>query len=159
MAVPEPGPMTRGAQWPAVAALAYLLCLVILFLVPLNIVRSHTRFWELTSRHLGLAWSARHEQALDAAVNVVLFVPLGLLVHRWWRRGSRPSRHTVWGTLGVAAALAGSAETIQIFLPLRHASVLDLVSDIVGAFSGVGLDSALVWIAMRSTTAAGRNGS
>ena len=132
-----------------IATVAYLLGLLPLLLAPLNIVRYHTRFWELAGRYLGLGWTAGREQVLDAVVNAALFVPLGFLVHRWWRRSSPPSRQTVWRTLGVAAVLAGSVETIQIFLPLRHASVLDLVTDVVGACAGVGLDSALAWTALR----------
>ena len=136
-----------------IATIAYLLGLVLLLLAPLNIVRYHTRFWELTGRGLGLRWTPGREQVLDAVVNVALFVPLGFLVHRWWRHGSPPSRQTVWRTLGVAAGLAGSVETIQIFLPLRHASVLDLVSNLLGACGGVWLDSALAWAALRPTGA------
>jgi glycopeptide antibiotics resistance protein len=134
-----------------VATIAYLLGLLALLLAPLNIVRYHTRLWELSGRYLGLGWTAGREQVLDAAVNVALFVPLGFLIHRWWRRSSRPSRQTVWRTLGVAAVLASGVEAIQIFLPPRHASLLDLVSDVAGACVGVGLDSALAWIAARST--------
>ena len=132
-----------------IATIAYLLGLVPLLLAPLNIVRYHSRFWELAARDLGVTWTAGREQVLDAVVNVALFVPLGFLVHRWWRGISPPSQQTVWRTLGVAAVLAGSVETIQIFLPLRHASVLDVVSGVVGACCGVGLDSVLVWTAWR----------
>ena len=134
-----------------IAMIAYLLGLVTLLLAPLNIVRYHTRFWELAGRHLGLGWTAGREQVLDAAVNVAVFMPLGFLMHRWWRGSAPPSRRTVWSTLGVAAVLAGGVETIQIFLPFRHGSILDVVSDVAGACVGVGLDSALDWIAARPT--------
>ena len=134
-----------------IATIAYLVALVLLLLAPLNIVRYHTRVWELAARDLGIGWTAGREQVLDAVVNVGLFVPLGFLVHRWWRHSSPPSRQTVWRTLGVTAVLAGSVETIQSFLPLRHASVLDLLSDVAGACGGVGLDSALAWAALHPT--------
>ena len=131
------------------ATIAYLLGLVPLLLAPLNIVRYHTRFWELTGGALGFTWTAGREQALDAAVNLALFVPLGFLVHRWRRGGDPPSRRTVWGTLGVAAVLAGGVEVIQTALPPRHASVLDFLTDVVGASGGIALDSALAWMARR----------
>jgi len=73
------------------AGLVYLLGLGFLLIAPLRIVRYHTLFWELTGRYVGLGWTAAREQALDAAVNVALFVPLGFLGHRWWRAGSPPS--------------------------------------------------------------------
>ena len=141
----------RARSTVIITTIAYLLGLVPLLLAPVNIVRYHSRFWELTGLHLGLGWTAGSEQVLDAVVNVGLFVPLGFLLHRWWRHSAPPSRRTVWRTLGVAAVLAGSVETIQIFLPLRRASVLDVVSDLVGACGGVGLDSALAWTALRPT--------
>ena len=134
----------------AAAALLYLVALIVLLLTPLNIVRYHTRFWELTGQHLGLGWTAGREQALDGAVNVVPFIPLGFLVHRWWRRGSPPSWATVGSTVAFMTLLASSMEFVQIFLAWRYASVADIFSNVFGAAVGVAVDAALARIAPRS---------
>jgi len=134
----------------AAAGLVYLLGLGILLIAPLRIVRYHTLFWEFTGRHLGLTWTAGREQALDAAVNAALFVPLGFLGHRWWRAGSSPSWATASATLTIICTVAAGMEMLQIFLPWRAASVADVVSDVIGATAGAGLDALFAQIALRS---------
>jgi len=132
------------------AGLVYLLVLGFLLIAPLRIVRYHTLFWELTGRYVGLGWTAGREQALDAAVNVALFVPLVFLGHRWWRAGSPPSWATAGATLTGICCLAASIELVQIFLPWRSASVADVLSDAMGATAGAGLDALFAYIALRS---------
>jgi hypothetical protein len=92
------GVRARGVV--AAAGLVYLLGRGIFLIAPLRIVRYHTLFWQFTGRHLGLGWTAGREQALDASVNVALFVPLGFLGHRWWRalRGQGYSSVAVFTT-------------------------------------------------------------
>ena len=132
------------------AGLVYLLVLGFLLIAPLRIVRYHTLFWELTGRYVGLGWTAGREQALDAAVNVALFVPLGFLGHRWWRAGSPPSWATAGATLTSICCLAASMEIVQIFVPWRSASVADVLNDAMGATAGAGLDALFAHIALRS---------
>jgi VanZ family protein len=132
------------------AGLVYLLVLGVLLIAPLRIVRYHTLFWELTGRYVGLGWTAGREQALDAAVNVALFVPLGFLGHRWWRASSPPSWATAGATLTSICCLAAGMEIVQIFLPWRSASVADVLSDAMGATAGAGLDALFAHIALRS---------
>ena len=148
-----PSPPGRGARAePVVAAagLVYLFGLGILLIAPLRVVRYHTLFWQFTGRHLGLGWTAVREQALDAAVNAALFVPLGFLGHRWWRAGSAPSWATASATLTTICLVAASMELVQIFLPGRSASVADVFSDAIGAMAGAGLDALFAQIALRS---------
>ncbi len=147
------GSITLCIHWRAliaVAALLYFVTLIVLLLAPLHIVHYHTRFWELTGRHLGIGWTLGREQALDGVVNVVLFVPLGFLVNRWWRRGSAPSWAMVGATLACMALLASSAEFVQRFLPWRHASVADVLTGVLGGTVGIAVDVALGRIASRS---------
>jgi hypothetical protein len=147
-----PGPPGLGARRePVVAAagLAYLLGLGILLIAPLRFVRYHTLFWQFSGRHLGLGWTAGREQALDAAVNAALFVPLAFLGYRWWRAGSPPSWATASATLTMICLVATSTEIVQIFLPWRSASVADVFSEAIGASAGVGLDVLFAQIALR----------
>lgn len=134
----------------AVVVLVYVLGLGLLLIAPLRIVRYHDLFWQLTGRYLGFGWSAGREQALDASVNVALFVPLGFLGHRWWRAGAPPSWATAGPTLTGICLLAAGTEIVQIFLPWRSASVEDVLCDATGAAVGAGLDALFAHIALRS---------
>ena len=134
----------------AAAGLVYLLGLCILLIAPLRIVRYHDLFWLFTGRHLRLGWTAGREQALDAAVNAAVFMPLGFLGHRWWRAGSPPSWATAGATLTLIWIVAAGMEIVQIFLPWRSASVADVFSDAMGAMAGAGLDALFAQIALRS---------
>jgi len=134
----------------AAAGLVYLLGLGILLIAPLRIVGYHTLFWQFTGRHLGLGWTAGREQALDAAVNAALFVPLGFLGHRWRRAGSTPSWAAASATLTLIWLAAAGMEIVQIFLPWRSASVADVFSSAIGAMAGAGLDALFAHIALRS---------
>jgi VanZ like protein len=127
-----------------------LLGLAVLLVAPLGIVHYHTRFWELTGRHLGLGWTVGREQALDAALNIALFVPPGFLTHRWWRAGSPPAWASACATVALLSLVAAGFETLQVFLPRRSASLSDVLSDTIGAAVGVGLDALLARIALRS---------
>src|SRR5262249_18627744 len=117
--------------------------LIVLLLAPLRIVHYHTRFWELTGRYFGIGWTLGREQALDDVVNVMLFIPLGFLMHRWWRRGSSPTWATACATLAFIALLASSIEFPQLFTPGRPASVTDVIADILGASIGLAVDDVL----------------
>ena len=88
----------RSTGWSDAAAYSTVI-FGILLIAPLRIVRYHTLFWQFTGRRLGLGWTAGREQALDAAVNAAIFVPLGFLGHRWWRAGSTPSWAAASATL------------------------------------------------------------
>jgi VanZ family protein len=65
----------------------------------------------------------------DLIANVVLFLPVGFLLTmlggRWWA-----------GLLG-GAALSATAETVQLFLPHRVASLLDVATNSAGAALGM----------------------
>lgn len=132
------------------AGLVYLLGLGFLLIAPLKIVRYHTLFWELTGRRLGFGWTAGREQALDAAVNAAVFLPLGFLGHRWWRVGSTPSWATAGATVIIICLVAAGMEIVQIFLPWRSASVTHFLSDAIAAMPGAGLDALAAQIVRRS---------
>jgi hypothetical protein len=75
----------------------------------------------------------------DAIVNVVGYVPLGLLFGVWgWRSGAagRRWRRVVVLVLAVAAVSA-SLETLQFLIPVRHPSGTDLVLNTLGGGIGV----------------------
>ena len=63
----------------------------------------------------------------DVVANVLLFVPLGFL----YRVAERPSAHKGhWPTVGAALLVSAALETLQLFLPGRFASPLDVATGV-----------------------------
>ncbi|NTV63594.1 MAG: VanZ family protein [Oscillochloris sp.] len=80
----------------------------------------------------------------DIVENLILFLPIGFLYRL---TGGRPR-----GAVFLGAALSASVEFIQIFLPVRTASPVDLVINTLGAGLGVWLyDQIAAHIAMTPT--------
>jgi VanZ family protein len=85
-------------------------------------------------------WPSRWIRA-DVALNVIAYVPLGLFTTLIPRRAS-PA-----GKLAIACAIGGglsfALETLQMYLPPRDASTIDLLSNtagtLVGALGGIAL--------------------
>lgn len=83
----------------------------------------------------------------DAALNLLLFVPLGLALGRRWvpeAAGRAPApRLGRWaalaGTAGVACLLSLGVEAVQLFLPGRDASLGDLLFNTAGGALGGGI--------------------
>jgi VanZ family protein len=78
---------------------------------------------------------AEHLSRPDLVTNVLAYMPLGLLLARWWRgRGSVVGATAVATLLG--AVLSFSMESAQQFLPARIASLSDLLANTLG--TGIG---------------------
>lgn len=74
----------------------------------------------------------------DALVNVGIFLPLGILLHRRWsghRRSARPALRAII----LVASFSLAIETAQYLLGWRESSIVDVVSDTLGAALGWGL--------------------
>jgi VanZ family protein len=70
----------------------------------------------------------------DVAINIVAYVPFGFLVALIGR--DRQTRTRLATAIGGAALLSFAMECAQMFLPTRDASVVDLVSNTLGAALG-----------------------
>ena len=86
-----------------------------------------TPFWPLAP------WPMRLTR-YDAFANVVAYVPFGFFVALWPRR-ARPLSRTALA-LACGLALSFAMETLQMFLPPRDASLMDLASNGAGALLG-----------------------
>jgi VanZ family protein len=83
----------------------------------------------LERRPPGPLWSELLETRLesyDVAVNVIGYVPIGAAL----------ATRTAWPAVSIVAAVSGFAETTQIFASGRAPSVLDLATNVFGAFVG-----------------------
>ena len=72
----------------------------------------------------------------DAVINLVGFVPLGLLLGLWARRTGRPSG---WAAMAFVFATSLAIETLQIGIPKREPSFDDLIFNTLGGAAGIGL--------------------
>lgn len=93
----------------------------------------------------------------DVAVNVALYVPAGLTGHLAFRKFGR-----MWLSTGapvlICAAWSATIEMVQLFVPSRNTSALDLATNVIGAMVGVVLGIVLEDVlALRRSRAASRH--
>jgi VanZ family protein len=118
---------SRGAL---IAVGLYLLILLPALLLPLPVRYPHRRAYLMEFR-ASRPWLSR-----DAALNVAVFVPLGLLGARLGRERGLSRLGTILVTTGACGVLSLSAETVQFFVPSRYSSVIDVVTNTGGALLG-----------------------
>ncbi len=70
----------------------------------------------------------------DAIANVILFLPLGFGLAGWRRRSSLPVQF-MWA-IAVSAALSSSVELLQVFIPSRNPSYIDMLTNTLGGGCG-----------------------
>jgi VanZ family protein len=78
----------------------------------------------------------------DFLFNMLLFMPLGTLLHHEGQRRSFTLRHVVILTAATGLLLSTTIEYLQAFLPSRDSSLIDVLSNTAGAVMGVHLDRA-----------------
>ena len=85
-----------------------------------------------------LGWAAlRHLPLSDLVLNLLGFVPFGLLVSlRITAAGRLSIRSCGLATLALGFGVSLLIETVQVFLPGRDSSLLDLVANTVGTAAG-----------------------
>jgi VanZ family protein len=121
----------RGARLAAYLALAYLLLIVYASLTPFSGWRdSGADVWSF----LFGPWS-RHIRRFDVIINLLAYMPFGFLLCL-----ALQSRCTIRSAL-IAATLAGLAtslvlEEVQMYLPTRTSSTLDVLTNGLGCLTG-----------------------
>jgi VanZ family protein len=98
---------------------------------------SPARFW--STRQTFTVMPFRDFMLEDAFINVVGYVPLGLLfgVWGWLWGGERRSWSRTVALLLAIAAVSATLETLQFLIPVRHPSTTDLLLNTLGG--GIGL--------------------
>ena len=130
MKIPPVRRAREGRLW-ALAALAYAALIVYGSLYPFS--GWTTRGVKLFA-FLSPDWSG-HLSRADLVTNVLAYMPLGLMLARWWRhRGSLLGAIAIPTLIG--ALLSFAMEFSQQFLPARVASLSDLVANTLGAVVG-----------------------
>jgi VanZ family protein len=114
-----------------ILAVAYLLVIAYASLLPF-------RGWRVPPDeilHFLIASWPRFITLQDVIVNVVAYVPLGLLLSVGWGTRHGPARGAAAATLAVLA-LSLAMELAQMFLPVRIASNVDLIANGIGGLIG-----------------------
>ena len=92
----------------------------------------------------GIESRATQTDVVEFGLNVLLFIPLGLLLSLLFSRVPL----AVWMMVGIA--LSGALETLQLeFLPARSASAQDFAANTIGMFIGAGSVALVRWTARR----------
>lgn len=123
--------MSRGPKLAGYIALAYTLVIVYASLQPFAGWRMPP---DEVLRFLTAPWP-RYITATDIALNVAAYLPLGTMLYFALRPPLAPAAAFVIATL-VAAVLSLLLESVQMFLPARIASNVDLLSNSAGAVLG-----------------------
>ena len=136
--IPEEERRRRGSPISRAALLAYLLLIVYASWFPFSGWRSNglplLSFLNLVKQ--------RYWTGFDVMVNIVGYVPLGVLLVL----AMYPFVRGVWAALlatVIGILVSGTMETVQNFLPSRVPSNLDLLTNSAGAFIGACLGSLL----------------
>ena len=94
-----------------------------------------------------LVWRAEWPRAIDRfelrdiAVNLLLYLPLGAVAYLCFARW-RSKLLAATAAVATGAALSLTVEIIQIYVPGRHSSLLDVVCNSAGAAAGAALVAA-----------------
>ena len=82
-------------------------------------------------------------KARDLSVNVLLFIPLGVMGRRSLRRARVAPLPALLAVVGGSLALSVTMETLQHFIPGRYSSLVDVLMNGTGAAIGVAGDMAV----------------
>jgi VanZ family protein len=127
-----PARSTRESSGWGVAALAYAALIVYGSLYPFS---GWTTGGVRLFAFLIPEWSGHHWARVDMVTNVLAYMPLGLLLARWWR-----NRGATFGAIAIStligASLSFSMEFSQQFLPSRVADIDDLLTNTLGTLLG-----------------------
>ena len=127
--------MRPSSMTPAHARAARLAYLVIVLIATLSNLHFDPSLADVPMRFArAIDLTPRLSDAVDAVRNVLLFAGLGAV----WVATSRLSRpaSTLARVTILSLLLSACVETLQLFSPIRDASILDVTTDTIGGFVG-----------------------
>ena len=96
---------------------------------------------EIHAQPLGLfQYGAFERDPIHFLLNLLLFMPLGVLLHREGRHRSIELQQVVILTASAGLILSATVEFLQAFLPTRDSSLFDVIANTLGAVGGVAAD-------------------
>jgi len=73
---------------------------------------------------------------IDTVLNILGFFPLGFVVCAYLQTTQQPTHKAVIGAIIVGVTTSLGVELLQVFLPSRDSSLLDLINNVVGTSMG-----------------------
>lgn len=126
-----------------VLAVAYVLLLIVALGMPFRDSRGAAAAYQRQHHALALEVPpSLRGKARDLSLNIVLFVPLGVLGRRSLRHAGVGSLPTLLAVVGGSVALSLTMETLQHYIPGRYSSIVDVMMNGGGATIGVAGDMA-----------------
>jgi len=109
---------------------------ILLFIIALILYATIYPFQFESIPHELLAWTPIDSRTnfLDLILNLLFFIPLGLVAGCKWR-----SRSSMLWVLIASCALSTSVELLQAFIPGRYSSLKDIFINTMGSFLGLPL--------------------
>lgn len=133
--------MRKTAAWPL--AWIYGALIVYASLYPFD----NWRFQGLASWTFLIAPLPRYWTGFDVLSNVLGYAPFGFLLALGWHRTQRRWPAVVLATLA-SALLSLGMESLQMLLPVRVPSNLDLALNVIGAWAGAVVARVLAWVGL-----------
>jgi VanZ family protein len=133
----SPSTARRRSRLVVSLATLYALALAVALLMPAPdtpVPQHEHRFLEIERLRTG-RMSVR-----DAVINVVVFVPAGLLCHAALRGGAPATAPVTAAVMAGGLALSLGAESLQYVIPGRYSSAGDVLANAVGLALGVIAD-------------------
>jgi len=84
----------------------------------------------------------------DVFINIIGFIPLGALIVTWFSLVKKNQKCVIWLIIALCFLISLFIELLQIFLPLRASSLMDLFNNTFGGFLGAYLTAS--WVRMRN---------
>lgn len=124
--------------------IAYVLLLIVGLGMPLRDSRGRAAAYQRQHHALALdVPPSLRGKARDLSLNVILFIPLGLLGRRSLRRVGVAPLPALLAIVGGSVALSLTMETLQHYIPGRYSSLVDVMMNGGGATIGVAGDMAV----------------
>jgi VanZ family protein len=137
----------RSVRRPAavhVLTIAYGLLLIVALGMPLRDSKGTAAAYRRQHHPLsiGVPPSLRGK-ARDLSLNIVLFIPLGVLGRRSLRHAGAAPLPALLAVVGGSLALSVTMESLQHYIPGRYSSLVDVLMNGAGATIGVAGDMAV----------------
>jgi VanZ family protein len=118
----------------------------VLILIVVMIVYGSLYPWRFAPVHLAAnplwillhSWGPQPLRYLlrDAIVNVALYIPLGFAAHSAFRNSRLPG-FGIYGPVLLGTLLSTAMELMQLLEPVRHTSIADVITNVIGTGFGV----------------------
>lgn len=138
--------MAKLPAWPTgesatIEVLRRILIPIVLLIVYGSLYPWHFRAIEAGVNPLWIllhSWSTETWRAFlrDTIINISLYIPLGFAAHLAFRKSRLPG-FSIYGPVLVGFVLSTSMELMQLLVPMRHTSIDDLITNVIGSGCGV----------------------